>query len=183
MDFVPAYAFHQLEKDNASLRKQISAMEKMAGQRKKKAFGRNNLKKVDWSPVDVDNECTINHYCRNMVYPYYKILPTGWQIYNETNNKNLSTRVMKRVYVPPTLTQKYYWGEKVMPIMNKKFIDMRSNDRGVCHKQFKSMTIESVIYFDAPTSSCYYSNLIVICHHFLYPAKEDYQTRRPDKNN
>ena len=31
MDFVSVYVFHQLEKDNASLRKQISAMENTAG--------------------------------------------------------------------------------------------------------------------------------------------------------
>ena len=78
MDFVPAYAFRQLEKDNASSRKQIRAMENMAGRQKRKAFGRNNLKKVDWSPIDVDNECTINDYCWNMVYPFYKYLPKGW---------------------------------------------------------------------------------------------------------
>ena len=35
MDFVPEYAFRQLDKDNASLRKQIRAMEGMAGKRKK----------------------------------------------------------------------------------------------------------------------------------------------------
>ena len=154
MDFVPVYAFRQLEKDNESLRKQISAMENTAGLLKRKSFGRNNLKKVDWSPVDVDNECTINEYCRNRVYPFYKYLPKGWQIYKETNAKTLSTRVMQRVYVPPTITKKYYWRTKVMPIMNKKFIDMRSNDRGVCHKQFKSTTIETMTYSDAPISSC-----------------------------
>ena len=180
MDFVPEYAYRQLEKDNESLRKQIRAMEGVAGKRKQKTIGRNNLKKVDWSPIDVDNECTINDYCRKMVYPFYKYLPKGWQIYNEAIKNNLSTRVMKRIYVPPALTRKYYWGEKVMPLMNKKFIDMRSNDRGVCHKQFKSMSIENMLYFDAPTYSCYYSNLIVICHHFLYPTKEDYPTRRPN---
>ncbi len=67
-----------------------------------------------------------------------------------------------------------------MPVMNKKFIDMRSNDRGVCHKQFKSMSIENMLHCDAPTYSWYYSNLIFICHHFLYPTKEDYPTRRPN---
>ena len=92
---------------------------------------------------------------------------------------------MARVYVPPALTRKYYWNEKVIPIMNKKVIDMRGNDMGVCHKQFKSMTIESMLYFYTPTLSCYYSNLIFVCHLFLYPAEEDYPTGRPNtkKNN
>ena len=71
-------------------------MEGVAGKRKQKTIGRNNLKKVDWSPIDVDNECTINDYCRKMVYPFYKYLPKGWQIYNEAIKNNLSTRVMKR---------------------------------------------------------------------------------------
>ena len=96
--------------------------------------------------------------------------------------KTLSARVMKTVQVPRGISPKYYWVEKVIPIMNKKFIDMRSNDRGVCHKQFKSMTIYAIIYFVAVFFSYFYSNLIVVLNHFLYLHKVDYPNGRPDTN-
>jgi uncharacterized protein YbdZ (MbtH family) len=100
--------------------------------------GRNNLKKSNWEHEDYMNADNINKYCQLTIYPHFKILPVGWDRYCENNSKTLCCKVMDIIRVPDGMKKEWYWFDKVVPIMNKKFIDMRSNTRGACRKQYMS---------------------------------------------
>ena len=100
--------------------------------------GRNNLKKKNWAHHDFMNADNINKYCQLTIYPHFKILPVGWDRYCENNSKTLCCKVMDIIRVPDGVNKQWYWFDKVVPIMNKKFIDMRSNTRGACRKQYMS---------------------------------------------
>ena len=78
------------------------------------------------------------------MWPHYKYLPKGWDVFNDTKGL-LCERVRGKVVVPEGLEWEYYWSEVVVGILNKKWIEMRGSDRTVLHSQFKS---ESIVHHD-----------------------------------
>jgi hypothetical protein len=126
-----------LKKEKAALTDRLKKMED-GGVKANPVRGRNNLKKSNWEHEDYMNADNINKYCQLTIYPHFKILPVGWDRYCENNSKTLCCKVMDIIRVPDGMKKEWYWFDKVVPIMNKKFIDMRSNTRGACRKQYMS---------------------------------------------
>ena len=100
--------------------------------------GRNNLKRSNWEHMDFMNADNINKYCQLPIYPHSKILPAGWDRYSGNSSKTLCYKVNDIIRVPDGMKKEWYWFDKVVPIMNKKFIDMSSNTRGAYRKQYMS---------------------------------------------
>ena len=97
-----------------------------------------------WTPTDFSNEKRIITYCTKM-YRYIKAFPDGWMQYNPKNQYSVSARAMGKVTVPKhddnngcDMESEFYWNNIVMPVMNKKYGDMRSSDTERLQKQFKS---------------------------------------------
>ena len=84
------------------------------------------------------NANTINKYCQLTIYPHYKILSVGWDRYSGNHSKTLCYKVIDVIRVPDGMKKEWYWFDKVVPIMNKTFIDTRSNIRGARRKQYMS---------------------------------------------
>ena len=110
----------------------------------KSKHGRNNLKRELWSATDFSNEKRLNKYC-NDIYRHVKAFPDGWMRYNPKNKRSLCARAIALVTVPKQddnngcdIESEYYWNNIVMPVMNKKYGDMRSSDTKRLRKQFKS---------------------------------------------
>ena len=110
----------------------------------KNKHGRNNLKRGMWTPTYFSNEKRLNTYCTN-IYRHIKDIPDGWMQYNPKNQYSVSARAMGKVTVPKhddnndyEMEREYYWNNMVMPVMNKKYGDMRSSDTERLRKQFKS---------------------------------------------
>ena len=76
-------------------------------------------------------------YCRREIYSYYKYLPRGWAVFSD-DKTTLCGRMHGKLVVPKGLKWKYYWDNKAVEIINKKFIDFRNNDRTSVHRQFRS---------------------------------------------
>ena len=125
------------EKDKASLTKRLKAMEQ-SGVKRNQVRGQNHLKKTNWEHTDYMNDDNIIKFCQLTVYPHYKILPMGWDRYSGNHPKTLCYKVINVIRVPNGIKKEWYWFNRVVPIMNKKFIDMRSNTRGACRKQYTS---------------------------------------------
>ena len=65
--------------------------------------------------------------------------------YNPKNKQSLYARAITLVTVPKQddnngcdMESEFYWNNIVMPVMNKKYGDMRSSDTERLQKQFKS---------------------------------------------
>ena len=65
-------------------------------------------------------------------------MPMGWDRYSDGHPKTLCYKMIDVIRVPDGLRKEWYWFDKVVPIMNEKSIDMRSNIRGACRKQCMS---------------------------------------------
>ena len=87
------------------------------------------------------NDNNVNKYCQAKLYPYCKFLPAGWNKYSGDNSKILGCNVIGLAAIPDNEKEEWYWYDKVVPIVNKKCTNMRSNNMGSCHKQYVSETI------------------------------------------
>ena len=65
----------------------------------------------------------------------------GWNKYSGDNSRTLYVNVLKCERIADGKHKEWYWFDKVASIMNKKFIDVRSNNRGLCRKQYMSETV------------------------------------------
>ena len=52
------------------------------------------------------------------------------------------------IRVPSGIKKELYWFDNVVPTIDKKLIDMRSNNRGLCCKQYMSETVEYMLVFN-----------------------------------
>ena len=84
------------------------------------------------------NDDNVNKYYQTKLYPYYKFLPTGWNKYSGDNSRTLCGIMLKLVVIPDGKKKEWCWFDKVAPIISKKCIDMMSNNRGLCCKQYMS---------------------------------------------
>ena len=102
------------------------SVEKMEGgsTMSKQARGRNNLKKENWQGKDYMNDNNLNKYGQAKLHPYYKFLPVGWNKYSGENPRTLCGNVLKLVEIPDGKEK------------DGKNIDMRSNNRRSCCKQY-----------------------------------------------
>ena len=130
--------YKKLLNENEELKKRIEEIEEAdAEMRKKRKWGRSNIKKWGWTMVDNKNELLVTDYCRREIYPYYKYLPRGWAVFSD-DKTTLCGRMHGKLVVPKGLKWRYYWDNRAVEIINKKFIDFRNNDRTSVHRQFRS---------------------------------------------
>ena len=70
--------------------------------------GQNNLRKDDWEHIDYMNADNINKLCQLTGYPYYKILPMGWERYSGNHPKTLCYKVIDVSRVPNGIEKEWY---------------------------------------------------------------------------
>ena len=72
--------------------------------------------------IDYMDEDNIHKYCQSTVYPYQKLLPSGWEKYCGYNPRILCGKVMAMIKVPNGLDNKWYWYDKVANIRQRRRI-------------------------------------------------------------
>ena len=102
-------------------------------------YGRNNTSRKGWSGKDVTNMANLNVWLRQKLFRKYKFLPHGWMDYNEVNRGSLCQRVFQRICVPRCVQAEHYWEQRLIPMINKKYVEMRSNINSACRVTFQSM--------------------------------------------
>ena len=102
-------------------------------------YGRNNTSRKGWSRKDVTNMSNLNGWLRQRLFRRYKFLPVGWLDYNTMNPNSLCQRVFQRVYKPTAVSAEHYWDQRLVPMINKKYVEMRSNINSACRTTFQSM--------------------------------------------
>ena len=141
-DMVPLKDFKLMEAQKKECERELEKI-KLSSLNKMK-HGRNSLKREMWTPTDFSNEKKIMMFCSE-IYRHIKAFPDGWMRYNPKNQRSVSARAMENLTVPKhndnndyEMEREYYWNNMVMPVMNKKYGDMRSSDTERLWKQFKS---------------------------------------------
>ena len=94
----------------------------------RQGFGRNNLNKSQWDGTDLLNEKAITSYIRQSLFKNYKFLPTGWDVYTPDVEMTVCHELITSDQIKlPQEHGAWYWKKRVEPIMNKKYVELRSN--------------------------------------------------------
>ena len=141
-DMIPLTEFQLMEIAKKECERKLEKPKSSSMNRSK--HGQNNLKREMWPATYFSNEKRLNKYCTN-IYRNIKTFPDVWMRYNPKNKLSLCARAMGLVTVPKhddnngcDIEREFYWNNMVMPVMNKKYGDMRSSNTERLQKQFKS---------------------------------------------
>ena len=91
-------------------------------------YGRNNVKRDGWGRRDHNNLQSANKICKEKLFPKFKFLPVpDWKKFTPTGKGTLCYQIWKVVTVPRGADAEIYWDNRMIPIVNKKYVEMRSN--------------------------------------------------------
>lgn len=116
-----------LLRKNRTLAKDLTS-----GQRNK---GRNTIKRMDmdsYAKVNLDNVATTLKWC---ILPFCKFFPERWYIFSPGDPRSLYCRMAQDIDYPGDTHAEHYWLNKVVPLINKKLIDYRSNASSMMRDQ------------------------------------------------
>jgi hypothetical protein len=96
--------------------------------------GRNSThfsKLVSWGNNNGANNEVVTQFCKSKLFPHYKFLHQGWLEYSADDTLSLCYKIVKIIELPITVTteveKEFYWKTKLLPMINKKLCEMRSN--------------------------------------------------------
>ena len=99
-------------------------------------YGRNNITKRKWAGSDVTNMDNLNKWLRGKLFPLCKFLPKNWKNYSARDG-TLCARILAVVKVPRSVIVKDYWDSRIVPMVNKKYVEMRSNINSSCCREYQ----------------------------------------------
>ena len=103
----------------------------------RKKFGRNNTSKRTWNAGDVTNMVNLNSWLRMKLFRVYKFLPSTWSTYSPDKPLSMCAKVLTKVRLPPGVGQESYWETRLVPLINKKYVEMRSNINSACRLAYQ----------------------------------------------
>lgn len=89
--------------------------------------GRNYLQNKDFDSYDHTNQNIISQFCKNKLFPHQKFLHPSWKIYSEMDKTSLSYKIGEEIDVPIHEDREFYWTNKIVPMINKKYCEIRAN--------------------------------------------------------
>ena len=107
-------------------------------------YGRNNITKRKWEGNDVTNIDNLNKWLRGKLFPLCKFLPKTWKNYTARGG-TLCARILAVVKVPRNDSVKDYWDSRIVPMVNKKYVEMRSNINSSCRREYQQSKFNFII--------------------------------------
>ena len=89
--------------------------------------GRNTLQTKEFDSYDHTNQNVISQFCKNKLFPHQKFLHPSWKIYSEKDKTSLSYKCKEEIDVPINEDGEFYWANKIVPMINKKYCEIRAN--------------------------------------------------------
>lgn len=89
--------------------------------------GRNMLQTKEFDSYDHTNQDIISQFCKNKLFPHQKFLHPSWKIYSEKDKTSLSYKCKEEIDVPINEDGEFYWANKIVPMINKKYCEIRAN--------------------------------------------------------
>ena len=108
----------------------------------RRGFGRNNLNKNSWDNNDMLNEKTLNAYIRQKLFHKKKFLEKDWDRWAPKEGRSLSHKLVTKndalLKLPPKEEWEWYWRKRIVAIVNKKYVELRSNANSNHKSQYMS---------------------------------------------
>ena len=99
-------------------------------------------KKGEWDQTDLCNNDIVKSFCKNKMLPSYKFLKPEQLMY-EDDKRSLCFKIYAEIQIPDTIKTSvdkiYYWNKKLVPMINTKMVEVRSNFNSFIKKQYLGM--------------------------------------------
>lgn len=118
------------------LKERVEELETQVSEITNHRYGRNNTVKRAWRDCDLANMDNLSKWLKMNLFPVYKFLPTDWWEWSPELERSLCRRIQRVVKCPAGCEEKFYWESKVVSMVNKKYVEMRSNINGACRKEY-----------------------------------------------
>jgi len=93
--------------------------------------GRNSVNKQEYDRYDHWNADFVSGFCKSIMFPQYKFLEPSYMIFSLENQRILCYKINgmieKMLAITSDLDHEYYWVNYTVPMINKKYCEMRSN--------------------------------------------------------
>ncbi len=89
--------------------------------------GRNTLRTSDYNSYNHLNQDIIARFCKNKLFPHQIFLHPSWKVYSASDMNSLSYKCNKEIDIPVTEDGEFYWMNKTVPMINKKYCKIRAN--------------------------------------------------------
>ena len=99
-------------------------------------------KKGEWDQIDLCNNDIVKSFCKNKLLPSHKFLGPEQLRYME-DKRSLCFKIYAEIEIPDTIKthvdKKFYWNQKLVPMINTKLVEVRSNFNSYVKKQYLGM--------------------------------------------
>lgn len=89
--------------------------------------GRNSLRASQFDSYDHSNLEIIGRFCKTKLFPHHKFLHSSWSQYSPSDETSLYFKCREEIDLPSTEDEQFYWINKTVPFINKKYSEIRGN--------------------------------------------------------
>jgi hypothetical protein len=89
--------------------------------------GRNSLRASQFDSYDHANLEIIGRFCKTKLFPHHKFLHSSWSKYSPGDKTSLYYKCREEIDLPSIEDEEFYWGNKTVPFINKKYSEIRAN--------------------------------------------------------
>ena len=89
--------------------------------------GRNSLRASEFDSFDHANLEIVGKFCKTKLFPHHKFLHSSWSKYSPSDESSLYYKCREEIDLPSTEDEQFYWLNKTVPFINKKYSEIRSN--------------------------------------------------------
>ena len=105
---------------------QVASMEHKLKVRKT-ARGRSQLKRDDLNGFQIVNNVILGTVLRYTWFIYFPFLHESWSKWLPNDPDSFYLRIIEDLDVPEEASDELVWGDEIVPLINKKYIEIRSN--------------------------------------------------------
>jgi hypothetical protein len=111
---------------------------------KSKMANWHNKRKVreeyQWTREETNFAKTVNHFCKNFLFPRYKFLKNGWQDVLPERPTSLYSLCMQKLKIPKGTDKRDIWERVIVPSIKMKYSHMKCN----LNKNIKSIYLSMI---------------------------------------
>jgi len=99
-------------------------------------------KKGKWDETDLFNNEIVKSFCKNKLLPNHKFLGPEQLKYMD-DKRSLCFKIYAEIEIPDTIKTHvdkiFYWNQRLVPMINNKLVEVRSNFNSYIKKQYLGM--------------------------------------------
>ena len=145
------------EKDKIIRSLELELSKSKVTARMNKTKVRENLK---WTGEETNFSESVNHFCRNFLFPKFKFLKDGWKEILPDQKNSFYSLCMRHLIIPEGADQEDIWNRVIVPTVMRKYQHMKCN----LNNKIKSLYMSMITYWceSNVTDLVNYTNIYVI---------------------